>query len=160
MANFDFNATEIDTTDEYAPVPEGIYEATITNSAIVPTKAGNGKLLKLDIKLDNGRTLFERLSLFPPVNATENQIKAQQIAKKTLARICKALDIDAFADTSELHGRPFKVHVIIDKKDSNYNDIKSYMALGDEAPVVKAEAKPKTAKPAPQAVDTDDDIPF
>lgn len=130
-----FDARQVEPNTGFDPLPEGKYEAAIIESAMKPTKNGDGKLLELKMQVASGqykgRYLFDRLNL-----VNKNQ-QAVEIAKASLSSICRAVGVLTPNDSSELHGKKFIVKVKI--RDGQYNDVKGY------------EAVPKTAAHATQA---------
>ncbi len=116
--------------DEYAIIPEGEYTAQIVRSEMKETKSGNGMYLELRVQiLDEpytGRLVFDRLNL---VNPNDTAVK---IAQRTLADICKALDLEESPDDSEeLHGQELKVVVAVEPETESFpasNRVKKYKA--------------------------------
>jgi len=142
MANLgNFNADEY--KDDYAPLPAGRYTAMIVKSETQATKAGNGSYLKLEIDIVDGqfkgRKLFENLNLDNP-----NQ-QAVNIAKATLANICRAVGVLHPKDSSELHLKPMSVMVLVEPEKDGYpasNRVKRWDAM---------ESPSQTKAPAPAA---------
>ena len=91
----------------FEPIPAGNYEAQIIDSDVRVTSAGTGEYIALqwEVLSDEyaGRRIFQNLNI---VNPNE---KAVQIAKSSLKQICKAIGIEAFQDTQELHGSPVRI---------------------------------------------------
>jgi hypothetical protein len=139
-----FNADEF--KDEYTPLPAGRYTAMIVKSETQATKAGNGSYLKLEIDIVDGqykgRKLFENLNLENP-----NQ-QAVNIAKATLANICRAVNILHPKDSSELHLKPISIMVSVEPERDGYpasNRVKRW-----DAPESAAQTKMDFSKaPAP-----------
>lgn len=104
-----FNAADIDTTNTMEPVAPGKHLAIITDSEMVSTSSGNGRMLVFTIEIIDGkfsgRTLRDRLNIENPSKA------AVEIARKTLASICKAVGVLTPDDSAELHGRPITIVV-------------------------------------------------
>lgn len=131
-----FNANEVQPTS-FDVLPNGEYEVVIVNSEMKSTAAGTGKYLNLEIQVISGehqnRKLFDKLNLLNP-NA-----KAVEIARGTLSAICRAVGVLTPKDSSELHMKPLRVKVIVEKSEEygEQNRIKAY--------------KPRHAGPAPQA---------
>ena len=104
-----FNANEV--PDQiFEPLPDGIYVARIIESEEKETKAGTGSYIQLKLEVVEGeytgRTVFDRLNLRNP-----NE-KAVEIARQTLASICRAVGNMAPRDTQELHDIPMAVKII------------------------------------------------
>lgn len=132
MANLNgFNATEVEPTTSFEPLPAGEYLAAITESEMKPTKSGSGSYLQLTFTvLDGeykGRILWARLNLNNP-NAT-----AVKIARSELSAICHAVGVMQPRDSVDLHNLPLVITVKVKKRSDNdelTNEIKAYAAKG------------------------------
>lgn len=137
-----FNAKDNEKMGGFEPIPAAWYIAEITKTEMKDTKAGTGKYLTCMLKVlegeFKGRYLFNLLNLVNP-----NQV-AVEIAQKELASICEACGIDEIEDSTELHGIPMAVRVIIKAASASYpakNEIKAY-------------------KPESEMPETEEDSPF
>ena len=144
MANLNgFDASTVEPSRSFEPLPEGRYEAVITESEMKDTRAGNGRYLALTLEIVGGdhagRRLWDRLNLENP-----NE-KAVDIAKATLSSICRAVGVIKPKDSTELHNKPLVVRVALrrDENGETRNDIKGYEP--------SASAKPRDVKAATQA---------
>lgn len=144
MANLNgFDASSVEPSRSFEPLPEGKYEAVITESEMKETRAGNGRYLALTLEIVGGdhagRRLWDRLNLENP-----NE-KAVDIAKATLSAICRALGILKPKDSAELHNKPLVVRVALrrDENGETRNDIKGYESA--------ASSKPRELKAGTQA---------
>ncbi len=54
MATITFNVSEVAPEQEFAPIPEGRYEAVVTDSDVRPTRAGNGSYILLEFEVISG----------------------------------------------------------------------------------------------------------
>lgn len=130
MALLDFDATAIEPSS-FEAIPTGVYEAVISDSQMKDNRAGNGTILVLTIDIVSGeytgRKLWENLNINHP-NPT-----AVEIARQTLASICRALNIPRISDSSELHNRPMLISVrAVKQQDGSIrNDIKGYRPSGN-----------------------------
>ena len=128
MANLNgFNATEVEPTTSFDPLPAGKYLAVITESEMKPTKSGTGSYLQLAFQVLDGqfknRILWARLNLNNP-----NQLTVQ-IAKGELSAICRAVGVLQPKDSCELHNLPLIVTVKCKKREDTgdiVNEIKGY----------------------------------
>jgi len=128
MANLgNFDASKVEPTTPFDPIPAGKYEAVITESEMKPTKAGDGHYLQLTFQIIEGehknRLLWARLNLDNP-NAT-----AVQIARGELSAICRAVGVMAPNDSTELHDLPLVITVRCKKRkdtDEIVNEIRGY----------------------------------
>lgn len=122
-----FNASEV--SKGFDPIPENWYEAQITKSELKESKTG-GKFLALTFKVINGdfagRLVFTNLNLVHKDTAVVNRAQAD------LARICEACDLETIEDSTELHGIPIGIRVVITPGDAKWpdrNDIRGYSSL-------------------------------
>ena len=123
-----FDASTVEPSIEFEPIPAGKYEAMITESEMKPTKAGTGHYLQLTFQIIEGeyknRFLWARLNLDNP-NAT-----AMKIAQAELSAICRAVGVMAPNDSVDLHDLPLIVNVRCRKREDTgeiTNDIKGYV---------------------------------
>lgn len=143
MALLNFDATQVEPTQAFEPLPAGTYAAFITESDFTPTKNGLGSYLKLKFQIIEGeytgRVLFTNLNLDNP-NKT-----AVEIAQRDLSAICHAVGVLAPNDSQQLHDRPMMIKVGIQPAKDGYeasNAIKGYEAYGQtvKAPPVQQAA--------------------
>jgi len=148
MANLNgFNASEIEPTSNFEPLPAGKYLAAITESEMQPTKNGNGSYLQLTFTVIEGqyknRVLWARLNLNNP-NAT-----AEKIARSELSAICHAVGVMQPRDSVELHNLPLVIVVKLKKREDTgelTNEIKGYER---KAPAAQAQQAPVTDNTPP-----------
>lgn len=100
-------------TSDFEPIPQGEYQALISNSEMKDTAAGTGQYLKLEWTIQDqeyaGRKVFQNLNLVNPNK------QAQNIAWAQFKEICAAMDLDYndVEDASELHGNVVTVKLDI-----------------------------------------------
>ncbi len=145
MATLNFDANQVEPSDDFEPIPAGKYNAVITDSELKETKAGNGTYLQLAFQITDGeyrnRLLWARLNLDNP-----NQT-AVKIAQAELSAICRAVGVLAPSDSVELHNLPLVIHVRCKKRADTgeiTNEIKGYSRPGGVT-------QPTAAAPAPVA---------
>ena len=147
MAHFSFNANDAPppTSMSRGPLPEGKYEAIITQSDIKETKAGTGQYIELVIQITDGefsgRRLWERLNVSNPNK------KAEEMAKTALGALCVATNVLDMDDTEQLHDIPFLIQLEIDRKEPDRNRIVGYGAAKAVAPAAKPAAAVGGARP-------------
>ena len=122
--NLDPNVEE--SQGEFTVIPAGIYKAVIVHDEICDTKAGTGKLLKLQLQIiegyHQGAIVKDNLNIINP-----HQV-AQKIGQGTLKRICNLCKVQyPPQDTSGLYGRPMAITVKVSTFTSNLTgeDLKS-----------------------------------
>ena len=148
MALLNFNAETVEPNAPFEPIPAGVYVAQITDSEIKESKAGHEYLALTFEVLDGefkGRKLWDNLNLSNPNETTK------QIAERTLSSIVRSAfgHPAAIRDSSELHNKPLKVRVVI-QKDEQYGDknqIKGYEAVGGKVASSSADSPTKAKTP-------------
>lgn len=111
MANLNFNAATVDPAKASIVIPAGWYNAIIEHSEVVPTKQGNGTILKLRYSIVDGE--FKGCKIFGQLNIVNPSPMAQEIAQKQLSAICHAVNVIQCNDSQQLHNIPFKVKLKI-----------------------------------------------
>jgi hypothetical protein len=137
----------------FDPIPAGVYEAQIIESRLDDTngKNGPGKMLVLQVEVLGPK--YVKRQIFDQLNIVNPSAQAQDIAAKTLKRICTAVGWSGpLADSSDLHFKPMRIRVAVDPNPGHTpkNVIKGYDAIGGAAPA-QASA-PRQATPAQQTV--------
>jgi len=151
MAQLNFDATGIDTTNTFDAIPAGDYEAMVTASEQKQTKDGTGHYLELTLEIQSGpmqgRRLWDRLNL------SNRNPKAVEIAQKQLAQLCHATGVLQVANSEQLHNRPviMKVTAKNDPERGMQNEVKGYKAKGTTSQQPAAFAAPRVAAPAAPA---------
>lgn len=127
-----FKANEHDTEQrpDYAELPNGVYALEVEASDVVPTKAGNGTILKTTMAVIEPEE-FKGRKLFTTFNLENSNPQAQEIGQKQFASLCRAIGIDSVDDSENLHFMRFVAKIGLGKpsKDGQYParaEIKSY----------------------------------
>ena len=144
-----FNAKDNEKMGSFDPIPAAWYLAEIKKTEMKATKAKTGHYLSGQLVIlegeEKGRYLFFLLNLDNP-----NPV-AVDIAQKELASICEACGLDEIEDSTELHGIPMAVRVVIKPGSGGYppkNEIKAYKAEAD---------MPESEEDSPFGDDPEDD---
>ena len=142
---FELNQMPVGNSDTYTPLPDGWYTVSITKAEMADTKAGTGQLLKLRLDVSGpthqGRVIFNNLNIRNP-NPT-----AEEIARKNLGDIMRALGLARLDDSDQLIGGQMSVKLAT--KDGN-NEVKAYKASeGAVIPVAPAASTSTSTKAAP-----------
>lgn len=147
MANLgNFDASKVEPTIAFDPIPAGKYVAVATESEMKPNKAGNGSYLQLTFQIIEGefknRVLWARLNLSNPSEV------AVRIAQAELSAICRAVGVLTPNDSTDLHNLPLVAHVRCKKRADTgeiTNEIKGYSKK--ESPTPAAPAAANTTPP-------------
>ena len=137
-----FDARNVEPMADFEAIPAGKYLAVITETAMKPTKNGNGSYLELTFEVIEGeykgRNLWARLNLDNPSQ------QAVQIARGELSAICRAVGVMQPKDSCELQNIPLLVTVKCKKREDT----------GDIVNEVKGYARKEAASGVPQQVNT------
>jgi hypothetical protein len=130
-----FDATAVEPSTGFDPLPDGKYPVVITESEMRVNKAGTGRYLLLTFQITDGphqgRKLWARLNLENP------SAMAVQIARAELSALCRAVGVLAPQESVELHNLPLVVHVrCVRRADTGEmtNEIRSYAKVESAAP--------------------------
>lgn len=151
-----FDAAELpQSTSSFEPIPEGSYNATISQSELRNTNDGTGQYIKLRLDITGpshqGRVVFANL------NIKNASLKAEEIGKQQLGEIMRAIGLARVRDTDELIGAALKIRVAIrpartdERTGKTYdaaNEVKGYSAIGGTAAPAAKAAAPAVSKGA------------
>ena len=132
--NEEFNVNELPQGNgNFEPLPAGWYTATISQSELKATKAGNGQYIKLRYDITGpshqGRVVFGNLNI---KNANP---KAEEIGRADLGEIMRAIGLAKVTDTDQLIGGQIGIKLSV-KDDAQYgasNEVKGFRSLSGSA---------------------------
>jgi hypothetical protein len=154
--NEEFNVNELPQGNgNFEPLPAGWYTATISQSELKATKAGNGQYIKLRYDITGpshqGRVVFGNLNI---KNANP---KAEEIGRQQLGDIMRAIGLAKVTDTDQLIGGQIAIKLEV-KEDAQYgasNEVKGFKSVsGSVAPaaaIPQGQSNPASAAPAKAA---------
>ena len=149
------NTANIDTTDSFALLPEGWYQAMISDTVEDANSKGTGRFIKIEFVIGAGEHSGKMLPLW--INYQHDNAKAQEISLKVLARLMEAVRVPSpLKDTAQLHGKSLEIQVTVD---GTYNRVESFRArAGADKSAVVAKA---LRSPAPTEGFSDlEDLPW
>jgi hypothetical protein len=127
-------------TSNFDPLPEGWYNATITNAPLLPTKASDGKLIVVKYTITGpthqGRVVYGNLNIKNP------STKAEEIGRQQLGEIMRAIGLAKVTDTDQLIGGNLGIKLVVKTGEYAGNEIKGYKSLGSGSPAAVAPFKP------------------
>ncbi len=131
MATIIFNSADVPEEDnKFDLLPPGDYKVIVTESSIKATKAGTGEYVAVKVQVvdgdKKGRTVFANLNFKNP-NPT-----AEQIGRRELADLTKAVGLVTLSDTAQLHNKPLLVKIGIEPAKGEFdasNRVKRWMPL-------------------------------
>lgn len=144
-----FDATTVDPSGVFDPVPAGDYPAVMVDSEWRHTRTG-GRYLNLTWRLDggehDGRLVWQMLNLDNP------NPKAVEIAQKELSAISHATGKMAVSNSEEFYHIPVSLRVGVKTDDyGTKNVVKGVRALGAAPVAVPAGPRPVAAVARPAA---------
>ena len=135
----------------FEPLPAGWYTATISQSELKDTKAGNGQYIKLRYDITGpshqGRVVFGNLNI---KNANP---KAEEIGRQQLGDIMRAIGLAKVTDTDQLIGGQIAIKLEV-KEDAQYgasNEVKGFKSVSGSVAPAASSMPVKTAAPAQAA---------
>ena len=151
LSSYNFDASTIEPSSSFDPIPAGWYKAIISASEIKPTRDGYGEYLSLTLQVIEGQ--YENRLVFARLNLKNANDKAVDIAKKDLAAICRAVGVMSPQSSEELHDKPLMMKVKIRPAQGEYeasNDVGGYKGVDvNDAPIVTPQQKaPAPSTPA------------
>ena len=145
MAFFDISVNELpESTNNFEPLPEGWYTATIQAADLTDTKAGTGQYIK--VKYSIVAPTHEGRIVFGNINIRNPNPKAEEIARQQLGEIMRAIGLARITDTDQLIGNTLMIKLAIRKSEEygDSNDIKGFKSTG-AAPNIPVPAAPSQA---------------
>jgi hypothetical protein len=137
-------------SDDFSPIPPGVYDVEIIESDVVPTKAGDGTMVNLTMRVVAGP--FENRRIWSRINIENRSEKAQEIGQRQLSDLARACGMAAVpAETEDFHGHVFRVNVKVTPGDGNYgpkNEVNRYLAADGPAPANAPAPQPRAAAPS------------
>lgn len=147
-----FDVNELPESDSnYDLVPAGWYDAIINKAEIKNTKAGTGQYIAIRYDITGpshqGRVVFGQLNIKNPNS------QAEEIGRKQLGEVMRAIGLARVTDTDQLIGGNLQIKVGIKEADGQYeasNQIKGYKAINGSQPPMPV-STPAQSAPAAQA---------
>lgn len=126
-----FNASAVDTTDNFAPIPEGVYRVLVASTEERPTKAAGGLGLNVQYEVVEGKNKGRKL--FHWINLRNNNKTAEEIGHKELARLCMATNVPQPRSPAEFCGKLISVKVKIEEYQGEKKNSIAQIILPDQA---------------------------
>ena len=156
---FDANELPQGTGGNFEPLPEGNYNATITQAELKDTNDKTGQYIKMRLDITGpshqGRVIFSNL------NIKNASAKAEEIGRQQLGDIMRAVGLAKVTDTDQLIGGNVNIKLTIraartdEKTGKTYeasNEVKGYRAInGGAAPAAFKAAAPAAVPAATSA---------
>lgn len=151
LLNQSFRADDLPPGGNYEPIPAGKYVAKIVEATVGLTKSGTGEYIKVrwDVigPAHQGRAVFQNL------NIRNQSSAAEEIGRRQLGEIMRAIGLATVEDTDQLIGGEAEIRVKV-KEDDQYGpraEIVAVVGLSARAPMPQPAAATKPAAVAPAA---------
>jgi hypothetical protein len=130
------------------PLPDGEYDATITDADYRETKTGTGYYVSVEYLITGGE--YADRKVWANYNLVNSNPKAQEIGEQQFAKLCLAtLGKPSCGDTDELIGSSLVIGVGLEKNDPTRNRVKYTSSLKTiAAPLARPSSAPDVAKAA------------
>lgn len=145
----EFSVDTLPVGNNFEPLPEGWYNATIANAPLLPTKASDGKLIAVKYIIigpsHQGRVIFGNLNIKNP------NPKAEEIGRQQLGEIMRAIGLAKVTDTDQLIGGNLGIKLSVKTGEYVGNEVKAFRALSGSTPAPVAPFKalgPSASTPA------------
>lgn len=149
MARFNFSASEFDDfSSDYEPIPKGEYEMMMEEAEEKET-ASRGLMIKAKFRV-LGPTHANRV-IYNNYNVVNSNPKAEEISKRQLSTLCRAVGKPNAQDTDELLNLPFIGVVSIEPGRGEYgpqNRIDGYKSKSGNAPAAQKTSPAPSQSPA------------
>jgi hypothetical protein len=146
-----FNVSDLpESSKNFSPLPAGWYTANISEAEIKQTKAGTGEYISVKYSI-TGPT-HEGRGVYGNVNIKNPTPKAEEIGRKQLGEIMRAIGLARIDNTDQLIGKSLsiKLEVKLSEQYGDGNEVKGFKALeGGSMPSPMSAAAPAAAKAAP-----------
>jgi len=145
----DFDTAAVEPAEDYAPIPEGVYQARISKAEIKPTRDETGKRLVVHFRVTGpshaGRVIIRGF------NVNNKNPKTQKISRRELAQLLAAIDLVGERDVGQLVDRECDIAVVVKPEQNGYpasNDVKRFSPSSNASPSPSKSSTPAKKAPA------------
>ena len=152
MAFLNFDATQVEPSSGFSPIPAGKYVAVIIDDEMKDTRTGSGRYLQFTFEIVEGE--YSGRKLWTRLNLENTNMEAVKIARADLSAICRAVNVMQLQDTVQLHKLPMIITVRLKKNketDEMQNEITGYEGKQAYAPGATASTPTAQTATAPWA---------
>jgi hypothetical protein len=152
MAQLDreYSVDDLPAGDSYELLPPGWYNATISQADTAITKNGTGQYIK--VRYDITGPTHQGRVVFGNINVQNASAAAEEIGRKQLGEIMRAIGVPRIRDTDQLIGGTLQIKVKVrtgDGKFDDQNEVSGFKPMAGAAPPSSAPfGQPAPAAPA------------
>ena len=116
-----FDPATVEPQGDFELLPPGKYIVLIEKAEVQQTKAHNGHLLYLELKVLTGKNKDRKL--FDRINIDNKSTVCVEIGMRCLSALAQAIGLQAVSDDSQLLNKTVVAHV---KVKDGYNEVRTY----------------------------------
>lgn len=151
LLNQTFDVNSLPAQQDYAPIPAGWYNASITKAEIRATKDKLGEYVA--IRYDILGPQHQGRVVFGNINTKNKSSQAEEIGRQQLGSIMRAVGLNTLNDTDQLIGSTLQIKVGISEQ-AGYepsNDVRGYKAIEGGAMPQAQQFAPESTNSAPKS---------
>jgi hypothetical protein len=129
-----FNEDDLpQSSGDFAPLPEGWYNAVINSALIKNTKDNSGQYIA--VRYDITGPTHQGRVVFGNINIKNKSSQAEEIARQALGSIMRAIGLPRVDDTDQLVGGNLQIKLSIRAQDGYgpTNEVRGYKPIGGES---------------------------
>lgn len=142
MAEFSFDATQVEPQQSFSLIDPGSYAAIALESSMRTTKSG-GEMLQYKMQITDGK--HANRVLYARFNVRNPSAEAERIGRAQLSSFCHAAGVVNLADTDDLLHKPVKIRVKVREARDGYdaqNEISGFNPVNSSAAPTAPVARP------------------
>lgn len=101
-------------------IPKSWQPMQVVESDMQATRDGTGQMASFTFEIIDGP--FKGRKIWKRMNVVNKSAQAQEIGRRELADLCRAVGLASITDTEQTHGKPFTGRVGVEKGDGQYED--------------------------------------
>lgn len=154
LESLNFDASQVEPSTGFDPLPEGSYLVMVTKAEEKPTKSGSGVQLVLELRVLEGK--YAKRTLFHRINLTNPNAECVKIGRAELSAVCRALGVMTPKAAFEFCNRQCKVSVKVAQRSDGKgltNEVHKWEAVAAIAGLVQ-DGSSKISQPEKTEVNT------
>ena len=134
LRQYDFDASRVEPSAPGGLIPKGKYAAVIYQCELKQGKNPGASYFNIGCQIIEGK--YAKRKVFGMITWTNRNADAEDIGRSQFSAICHAVGVLKPSDTADLHNKPLKITVGVERE-KGYDDknrIYGYEKLGGPAP--------------------------
>ena len=132
--NMNFDASTVQPTSSYDPLPNGEYLVVAVASDMKTSSKSGGQYLEIELEVLDGN--FKGRKLWDRINLVNSSAKTVEIAQRQLSSLCHATGVLNVTDSAQLHNIPVIATIKYKDPQNGYgasNEVRGYKKANDSA---------------------------